>query len=190
MKGALSIFTRNTNMLKRYVHAPAHLFLDDHVYFFTGAVYHKRCLLATDQAKKIFIECLYRFIEKFEWELFEWVVLDNHYHFLCKVGKSQDMPKFVNTLHKTSAFHIKKMDSIQANPFWYQYWDRCVRNENHYFKTAAYILFNPIKHGYTDQLENYPFSSYHMQRDEDFVRKNLERYKPEDGSEYGEVDDF
>jgi putative transposase len=178
--------------LKKYQHAPAHLYLDEGYYFFTGAVYQKRKLLTTPKTKEIFIEYLFRFIEKYCWELFEWVVLDNHYHFLCKIAESLKMPIVINSLHKTTAFYIKKELNIQVKPFWYQYWDRCIRNDKHYFETATYILYNPIKHEYVEDLKEYPYSSFPIryQQERENLKANFLEYKPQYISYYDDIDDF
>jgi len=179
-------------IIKKYRHAPTHWFSDDFYYFFTGAVYHKKRLLNTAETKDIFINCLFQFIEKFNWELLDWVVLENHYHFLAKVHKSEDMPRLINVLHKTSAFHIKKELNLAVKPFWYQYWDCCLRDERHFFETANYILYNPVKHGYVDNLNNYPFSSFSMRmsQEEAELRKNFLLYKPQEIRYYDDIDDF
>ena len=179
-------------VIKKYEHAPAHWFIDDFYYFFTGTVYKHRCLLKSAEAKELFIKYLFQFIQKYHWELLEWVVLDNHYHFLAKIARSDDMPRFFNTLHKTSAFYLKKMLHIEVKPFWYQYWDRCIRNEKHYFETATYILYNPVKHGYVDDLNDYPYSSFYvrMQQEEDELRKLFLRYKPQRVRYYDGIDKF
>lgn len=178
--------------LKTYKHAPAHLFVDVHVYFITGSAYRKQRLLKTKQAKDIFRDYLFHFCEKYSWGLHEWVVLDNHYHFLAKVFKSVDLPKVINSIRKTTAFYIKKELKTQVNPFWYQYWDRCIRDEKHYYETATYILYNPVKHGYVNNLNEYPFSSFHekYKNDRDDLRKKFHKYKPQSICYYDELDDF
>ena len=77
-------------------------------------------------------------------------------------------------------------------PFWYQYWDRCIRNERHYFETTTYILYNPIKHQCVDNLNDYAFSSFHIskEQDEDELRNNFITYKPQCINYYDEIDDF
>jgi len=178
--------------LKTYKHAPAHLFVDDRMYFFTGAVYQRKKLLAAGVAKDFFRKYLFHFIEKYGWELLEWVVLDNHYHFLAEVTRSKDMPVMINALHKTSALHIKKALKIQDKPFWYQYWDRCIRDEEEYRRTATYILYNPVKHGYVENLEDYPYSSFHerFRDDEVRLRADFTKYRPQDIKAYDAVDGF
>ena len=180
------------SILKKYKHAPAHLFIDDSTYFFTGAVYQKKRLLKTPEAKNLFIKYLYHFVEKYRWELFEWAVLENHHHFLTKVPQSKEIPRFINALHKTSAFHIQQSINVKSKPFWYQYWDRCIRNEKHYFETATYILYNPVKHGYVDDLNGYEFSSFRNQKEQDqeVIQKKLKMYNPDKIEYYKDVDDF
>ena len=61
--------------IKKYKHAPTHWFIDDFYYFFTGAVYQKKHLLTKPETKELFIKHLIQYIEKYNWELFDWVVL-------------------------------------------------------------------------------------------------------------------
>jgi len=179
-------------ILKKYQHAPTHLFIEISKYFFTGAIYQKQRLLTGAKTKEIFIEQLIRFIKKYNWELLEWIVLENHYHFLAQVTNSSVMPKVINTIHKTSAFYIKKELKLQTRPFWYQYWDRCIRNDKHFYETAMYILYNPIKHHYVDNLRDYPFSSFHirLQQEEQELKNKFIESKPQSIHYYDDIDNF
>lgn len=179
-------------VLKTCKHAPAHLFVDDQIYFFTGAVYQKRPLLETQTAKEIFVEQLFKFHEKFEWFLLDWAVLNNHYHFMSDITYSADMPRMINALHKTSAFNIMREIKIRVKPFWYQYWDHCIRNEDEFYRTAMYILFNPVKHGLVKEMKDYPFSSYanRFEIDSEKLQDDFVRYYPNQMDEFKTVDDF
>ena len=121
-------------IIKKYTHAPTHWFIDDFYYFFTGAVYQKKRLLATVATKDLFIKYLFQFIEKFQWELLEWVLLENHYHF----------------------------------------------------------LYNPVKHHYVKNLDDYRFSSFHIRKaqEEHDLRKKFLLYKPQTITYYNDIDDF
>lgn len=178
--------------LKIYRHAPAHLLLDEQFYFFTGAVYQKRPFLETDQAKEIFKQNLFRFHEKFGWTIKEWAVLHNHYHFLSWVPRGKEVPRMINVLHKTSVYHIKRHLNLHIDPFWYQYWDRCIRDEKDYVNTAGYILFNPLKHGLVEDMRNYRYSSFHerFQEEGESLMEGFERIKTENISYLEEMDHF
>ena len=118
--------------------------------------------------------------------------MENHYHFLCKIAQSEKMPIFINLLHKTTAYHIKKELKLQVKPFWYQYWDRCIRNDKHYYETATYILYNPIKHDYVEDLKDYPYSSFPIryQQERENLKANFLEYQPQYISYYDDIDDF
>ncbi|MEE4310663.1 MAG: transposase, partial [candidate division KSB1 bacterium] len=120
----------------------------------------KRHLLRKKEAKEIFVEKMFHYIDKHNWELYEWVVLDNHYHLLVKIKHAKDVSVFINSLHRTSAYHIKKYLKLNVDRFWYQYWDRCIRDEKQFYETAMYIVYNPLKHEYVSNMSEYAFSSY------------------------------
>jgi len=178
--------------LKKYRHAPAHLFIDDTYYFITGAIYQKRHLLQTDFAKEMVIKYLHHYPKIAGWQMKEWVVLDNHYHFLCKVPVAKKIPTVINSIHRSSGYFINKQFEIKAKPFWYQYWDRCIRDERHYYETMAYILYNPIKHGYVQNLRDYRYSSFHdrIAAGENELREVFFKNRPKNILYYDEIDDF
>jgi putative transposase len=146
-------------MLKTSRNAPAHLFLDDTPYFITGAIYNKRPLLAGSEIKKQLIELLIRRFDHYGWRLDDWVILDNHYHLLgySRIGK--DLDRLIRSIHSQSAGFILTQ-THSAPPIWWNYWDYCPRNEEEYRVRQNYLLYNPVKHGYVQDLKDYPWSSF------------------------------
>lgn len=67
-------------VLKKHPHTPAHLFLDEMPYFITGSIYNKRHLLANTELKRLLLEKIQLYFQKYKWVLDHWVILDNHYH--------------------------------------------------------------------------------------------------------------
>ncbi len=70
------------NHCKRYLHNPIHFFVDDTPYFITAAIYDKRPLLAQDELKTQLFEIIQTTFQRFHWQLYDWVILNNHYHLL------------------------------------------------------------------------------------------------------------
>ena len=125
--------------IKNNLHTPAHLFIDNTLYFITSSVYGKRNLLADSELKTQLLETVKENFLFFNWKLDHWVILDNHYH---------------------SAKLIRSKTNCET-PIWWNYWDYCPRNEREYFIRLNYLLMNPIKHGYVQNLNDYKFSSFH-----------------------------
>ena len=146
-------------MRKQSQHRPVHLYVDNTPYFITGAIYLKRCLLSSAESKKKLIKLIQGYFNKYEWELHHWVILDNHYHLLGKSKKGKDMPMIIKGIHSVSGKSILE-DTKCAKPVWWNYWDYCPRDEKEYYTRLNYLFYNPVKHGYTNDLNCYGFSSF------------------------------
>jgi len=145
-------------VLKRHPHTPPHLLLDATPYFLTGAIHEKRRLLSAELKWRL-IELLQEKFVSFGWELHHWVVLDNYYHAMGLSKDGKDLPDLIKQLHASSAGDIRAATDC-CLPVWWNYWDYCPRNDRDYAIRLNYLLNNPIKHGYTDNLHDYPFSSF------------------------------
>jgi putative transposase len=42
-----------------------------------------------------------------------------------------------------------------------RYWEHTLRDENDFERHAHYIHFNPVKHGHTGRVQDWPYSSFH-----------------------------
>ncbi len=54
-----------------------------------------------------------------------------------------------------------------------RYWEHVIKNENDYEKHFNYIHFNPVKHGYVDDIFDWKYSSIHRYKDYYFLNTNL-----------------
>lgn len=147
-------------MLKRGRHSPAHLFIDNSVYFITSATYQKRPLLKPETIKQHLLITIEACLTEKNWRLDHWVILDDHYHLLVISDKGEDLPKIFRKIHGLSAHFIQAKVPCEL-PVWWNYWDYCPRDEKDFFIRLNYLLNNPVKHGYVTDLKDYPYSSFH-----------------------------
>jgi len=145
---------------KDYLHNPTHIFADDTPYFITAAIYQKRPLLKGPELKQLLLDRIKLCFDKYQWELHHWVILDNHYHLLGKSRVGEDLPKIITNVHAFTGYYIKQV-SQPPKRVWWNYWDYCPRHERDYMIRLIYLLHNPVKHGYVDDLYNYQISSFH-----------------------------
>jgi putative transposase len=150
----------SSDMRKDYQHNPTHLFVDDTPYFITAAIYLKRPLLKSPELKHLLRERIKHCFAQYHWGLHHWVILDNHYHLLGKSRVGLDLARMMTDIHAYTGYYIKQATHTQER-VWWNYWDYCPRNERDYRIRQNYLLNNPIKHGYVDNLRDYPFSSFH-----------------------------
>ncbi len=146
-------------MLKRHQHTPAHLFFDNRSYFITGAIYKKRKLLNTQSLKLMLLEKMYKYFHEYNWELTHWVILDNHYHLMVISSKGSTLTEIIKRIHGSSSHFIVQATKCDT-PVWWNYWDYCPRDEKGYYIRLNYLLYNPVKHGYVADLNDYEASSF------------------------------
>jgi len=135
--------------------------IDDTPYFITAAIYQKRHLLQNPQLKELLLSHIKLCFNEYKWELHHWVILDNHYHLLVKSREGKDLSKIMRQIHSFSGYHIKQVTHTEQR-IWWNYWDYCPRDEKDYLIRLNYLLINPVKHGYSTNLYDYPFSSFHQ----------------------------
>ena len=146
-------------------HHPPHIYEDDTFYFLTARTVEKNKLFDTGEKKRIFNRTLKNVLEKYNYLLYAWTILDNHYHLLVKIAIGENLKFFVKDLHSLSAKRINELDGQTGRKVWFQYWDRCIRDEKDFYFHFNYIHHNLVKHGYVkiqDDVLKYPFCSYNQ----------------------------
>jgi putative transposase len=63
-------------------------------------------------------------------------------------------------LNGSTSRKLNLLDNKQGRTVWYSYWDRCMRNLHDFWTRFNYIHYNPVKHGYVYNPEDWGFSSY------------------------------
>lgn len=150
-------------MPPRFTNRPPHLFLENQIYFISARTQYKHSYFNTNQKKKILSSVINEATKRFQVEVYAWTILANHYHLLCKFQNSKDLSKFIQNIHINSARLVNKLENSPGRRIWFNYWDRCMRNEKDFWKHFNYIHHNPVKHGYIenqDLVKNYQFCSY------------------------------
>ena len=108
-----------------------------------------------------FLSILKKWAEEAKWKIATYCVMPNHIHLLASKHNEQslNLKAYVSQLKGRSS-RILNMKLARSGAFWQPDWfDRWVRNESEYNKTAAYIQNNPVKAGLVGKQEDYPFSS-------------------------------
>ena len=117
------------------------------------------CLLKQSNFAAIIQDSLL-FGDQQRYRLLAWVIMPNHVHALIEQKENWPLSKIVQSWKRHSSRQIHKLDSSTINPLWQRdYWDRFVRNEQHYYTTKHYIEANPVKAGLVTSAEQWPWSS-------------------------------
>jgi putative transposase len=145
--------------MQRPLHHPPHILVDNTWYFITAHTLGEKDL-GLEEFKNIWVNTIIELTKKFNYKLYAWVILDNHYHILCKVRNSQELSTFINRIHGSTSYYINKNRESQGKKIWQNYWDRIVRDEKDFWIKFNYIHYNPVKHGYVTEPDKWAYSSY------------------------------
>ncbi|TET23338.1 hypothetical protein CEE36_02990 [candidate division TA06 bacterium B3_TA06] len=166
---------------KQHKHNPPHLFIPKAKYFITASTYQKKPFLSSHESKSRLLESIIKGCDKSNWLLEDWVILDNHYHLMLQAPEEDpDLSKMISEIHRFTALWIKKnaLEAKSAKRIFWNYWDRCITHERSYFARLNYIYFNPVKHGYVPNPEDYPHGSYYyrIKTEEERLKKLQQDY--------------
>jgi len=157
-------------LIMNVYHAPPHVFLDNAVYMLSAGTYRGVRYIETKEKKQVLLQNILENVSKFQYELYGWVILDNHYHMLARLPQAGNLAKFVNSIHGRSAYEINRIDNCRGRKVWYNYWDTCIRAEKDFYTRLNYIHYNPLKHGYVNSIEK--LSSYSFSSFPEYVKRN------------------
>ena len=145
---------------KTYSHNPPHLFLDRTSYFITGGTHKKQAFWFDDERKHILLDAIKDWFSKYKWDIEAWIIFNNHYHLIVCRYRGEDLSPIIRRIHGRSATLLNRRDGCRQRKVWWNYWDRCIRNEKDFLAYLHYTLWNPVKHGFVSQPQDYGWSSY------------------------------
>jgi len=165
---------------KTYKHNPPHLFIESAKYFITVSTLGKHPYLKSKEAKWAALDYLSKSLKAFNWELEDWVILDNHIHMMIHAPeKAETLSNVMNNFHRFTAIWLSK-HGIQkiGQKYFHNYWDTCITFEKSYFARLNYIWMNPVKHGYVDSPEKWKFGSYYYRFKEEAeeIKQLMKKY--------------
>ena len=136
--------------------------------------------MTDDESKKVLLSSIKKGFEDEGWILEDWVILDNHYHLMVNAPANPlFLGKIIKEIHRFNALWLKKHLNIPKGIIvWYNYWDSCITYEESYFARLNYIWFNPVKHRYVEDPEDWIHGSYflRLKKEEEYLKVINKRY--------------
>ncbi len=133
---------------------------------YEGALYHvlsrgneKQDIVITDSDRKLFLATAAEMGERFEIDVFAYVLMDNHYHLLFRTNRAnlcRSMQWFGATY--TKRFNLRHNRS--GHLFQGRFKNMLVQNDAYLLQLSYYIHRNPLRAGMVNRLADYKWSSY------------------------------
>jgi len=102
----------------------------------------------------------FRFFDRVRYDLHAWVVMSNHAHVFFTPKPGFLMSDIVRSWKSFSGKEANRILGRQGVPFWHRdYFDRYIRDDEHFARVMDYIANNPVKAGLCARAEEWPWSS-------------------------------
>jgi REP element-mobilizing transposase RayT len=119
---------------------------------------HGACWLRDERIAKL-VEHTLLFFDGQRYRLVAWCIMPNHVHVFIETYSGYALDKI---LHSWKSFTAQRANELlaRAGPFWARdYYDRYIRDEQHFMRIVAYIEENPVKAGFVKSAEEWKFGS-------------------------------
>ncbi len=107
---------------------------------------HGSCVLREQEVSSIVINAL-RFFEGKRYRLFAWCVMPNHVHVVAKLMGGVELSRVMHSWKSFSAKEINRIIGRSGKLWQSEYFDRSIRNEEHFGRAINYVERNPVKAG-------------------------------------------
>jgi len=102
--------------------------------------------LASETAKEIFWRQFDRYASEFGFEPWICSLMHNHYHAIGYMPDGDKLPPMLQRLHGATAKLVNDSLPERLVPFWAEYFDGCLRDENQLRRAYRYTLLQSVRH--------------------------------------------
>ncbi|MHB8524458.1 MAG: REP-associated tyrosine transposase [Limisphaerales bacterium] len=141
-------------------HSPPHAFGAAGTYHLTGACLDHVPHVGRSPERMVgFCDALLAALASVSSSIHAWCVLPNHYHLLVSMPDLRAAVRALGRLHGSTSFKWNKEENARGRQVWHAASDRFMRGERHFWATMNYIHHNPVRHGYVEHWQEWPYSS-------------------------------
>ncbi|MAK92472.1 MAG: transposase [Oleibacter sp.] len=144
-------------------------FIAGGTYFFTIVTARRRPLLTLPETRSAMRTAIAEVRKSQPFDIDAWVVLPDHMHCIWTLPEndtaySARIGRFKILTSKALGYSGKRDSGLWQRRFW----EHQIRDERDLVRHIEYIFINPVKHGFCQQVVDWPFSSFHR-----YVRQGL-----------------
>ncbi len=116
------------------------------------------CLFARPDVATMVIEN-WRRRDGAEYRLYAWTVMPNHVHVLVGVLPGASLTRIVQGWKSYSAHWIRNHIGTRGRIWQPDYWDRFIRDDEHFVSAVEYVENNPVAAGLVNRAQDWPYGS-------------------------------
>ena len=118
---------------------------------------HGECLLSDPRVADIVQQALL-FNDGKLYRLLHWCIMPNHVHVMIEKEPSQTLSDILKAWKSYTSHAINQLLGRTGSVWMPEYFDRYIRNEEHFYRATEYIRNNPVKAGLVSTPEEWKWS--------------------------------
>ena len=133
---------------------------------YEGALYHllsrgneSSAIFIDDKDRRSFLDAVGQMSERFDVDIFAYVLMDNHYHLLVRTRRA-NLKKAMQWFGTTYTQRLNQRHLRSGHLFQGRYKSIIIQNDAYLLQLSYYIHRNPLRAGIVSRLADYPWSSY------------------------------
>ena len=123
-----------------------------------------QCFMKNDNVAQIVRDNL-MFHNGKKYNLLKWCIMPNHVHTLIEVFNGISLSEILHCWRSYTAHQINKLLNRTGQVWMMEYFDRYIRDYDHFEKVVNYIHNNPVKAGLVQSPSEYRWSSAYEDKD-------------------------
>ena len=167
-------------------HRFEHWYRDNTLYFITSRTRDRSAAFASEEAKGIFWDRFDQYAKEFAIKPIIATLLHNHYHTIAYVRSGENVWRFIQRFHGSTAKLVNDTLEKRLVPFWRRegnqdYFDGCLRDETQFCRAYGYTLLQAVRAGIVRDWRDYPHTRVWVELDRAVERaRKLPGIYPED----------
>ena len=146
------------------------IFMDGYSYFITVVTHGRNPILIKNIA--LLRESFQVSKQKYAYTIDAIVILPDHFHMIITPKNADEYSHIVRTIKQYFSKYCPKDDYAHLYQSWSRekkgysliwqkrFYEHTIRNEKDLIEKMQYIQNNPVKHGYTDEINRWEYSSF------------------------------
>ena len=129
------------------------------LYFFTLVSAQRQAILTHPEIRQTLRQAIRAVRQKYPFEIMAWVLLPDHLHTIWQLPENDvNYSERWRQIKRFTQYHCRD----QFPNIWQKrFWEHTIRDDVDFVRHLDYLHFNPVKHGYVDQVVNWEYSTFH-----------------------------
>ena len=146
----------------------------EHTYHTTSRCIEKKHLMDSDEMKDLMLTVLDLALEKYHFELINYTLMDNHFHFLIRtLNGGQSISRIMQFIKSQFARRYNRLMN-RIGPFWNERFSDTIIEltpdpVSTFFIILLYIAFNPVKSKIVADPRDYHYSSIRCYLSKEYI---------------------